>query len=158
MPINPINRNAAAQSLVQLRTQMEDLQRQLGTGKKADTYGTLGPDRSLSISFRSRVSDIDSYTDTTNLLQLRFKLLDSSMTRLSQVPTDIRAALDPNAYQVRLDGKTDAQKTASIGLDEVVGLLNAQADGRYLFSGRATETKPVSRSPPCSTATAPRTA
>lgn len=143
MPINTINRNATAQSLVSLRQQMEELQRQLGTGKKADTYGDLGSDRSLSISFRSRISDIDSYTGTTSLLSLRFKLLDTSLTRLSKVPTDIRATLDPNAYEVRLDGRTDAQKSASIGLDEVVGLLNAQADGRYLFSGRATETKPV---------------
>lgn len=143
MPINTITRSNASQNLLSMRTQLEDLQRQLGTGKRSETYGGLGPDRSLSVSFRGQIASIDAYTGTTDLLSLRFKLLDTSLTRLSAVPTDIRAALDPNAYEVRLDGKTDAQKTAAIGLDEVIGLLNSSADGRYLFSGKSTDTKPV---------------
>jgi flagellar hook-associated protein 3 FlgL len=143
MPINSVNRNPHTANLLRMRTQLEDLQRQLGTGQRAETYGELGADRSVSVSFRSRVSSLESYTDTANLLSLRFKLLDSTLTRLAKVPTDIRAALDPNAYEVRLDGKTDAQKTARIALDEVVGLLNSEADGRFLFSGKATDTKPV---------------
>jgi flagellar hook-associated protein 3 FlgL len=143
MPINTVTRNASTANLLRMRAQLEDLQRQLGTNQKAETYGGLGADRSVSISFRSKVSSLDSYSETANLLSLRFKLLDSTLTRLAKVPTDIRATLDPNAYEVRLDGRTDAQKSARIALDEVVGLLNAEADGRFLFSGKATDTKPV---------------
>lgn len=143
MSIGSISRNPATQTLSTMRTQLEDLQRQLGTGKKADSYGGLGTDRTLSVSFRTKVTAIETYQSTTDLLSLRFKLLDSTLTRLSAVPTDIRATLDPNAYEVRLDGKTDAQKSAAIGLDEVVGLLNSEADGRFLFAGRSSDTKPV---------------
>jgi flagellar hook-associated protein 3 FlgL len=143
MAISNVTRNPITNQLVSMRGQLEELQRQLGTGARAETYGGLGSERTLSISFRSRLANLESYSATSDQLNLRIKLLNSSLTRLSAVPTDIRAALDPNAYQVRLDGRTDAQKTARIALDEVVGLLNSEADGRYLFSGRETDTKPV---------------
>lgn len=143
MAVTSVNRNPMTSQLLQMRTQLEDLQRQLGTGKKSESYAGLGYERSVSVSFRQRVTDIDNYASNVDETNLRIKLLDSSLTRLNKVPSDVRAALDPNAYQVRLDGRTDAQKTARIALDEVVGLLNAEADGRYLFAGKATQTKPV---------------
>ncbi|WP_237152540.1 hypothetical protein [Oryzibacter oryziterrae] len=143
MAINSIMRNPMMMRLSDMRTSLEDLQRQLGTGQKAETYGQLGTERSQSITFRSKITKIDAYMGATKQVNLRIQLLDTSLTRLGTIPTDVRAALDPNNYQVRLDGKTDAQKSSLIALDEVVGLLNSTADGRYLFSGKSTDTKPV---------------
>ena len=37
------------QSIVDMRRQLDDLQRQLGTGKKSDTYAGLGLDRGLTV-------------------------------------------------------------------------------------------------------------
>ena len=44
------------QSLGDMRTQLGDLQRQLGTGKKSTTYAGLGIDRGLAVGLRSRLS------------------------------------------------------------------------------------------------------
>ncbi|WP_181707474.1 hypothetical protein [Chthonobacter rhizosphaerae] len=143
MAINNVALRTTLAQLTRMRGDLETLQQQLGSGKKADTYGGLGAQRSLSVSFRARVAEVESYTSTVDMVGLRVKLMDSTMTRLSAVPNDIRSAIDPNSYVLRQDGKTDAQKVARIGLDEVIGLLNAQADGRYLFAGTDAETRPV---------------
>lgn len=143
MAITSLTSSPITKQLTRMRADLQDLQRQLATGKRADTFGTLGSERTLSVTFRAKVANLDAFKASIDNVSLRVKLLDRSMTRLSEVPTDVRAALDPNAYQVRLDGRTDAQKASRLALDEVLGLLNAEADGRYLFSGKSTDVKPV---------------
>ena len=44
---------AIAQVLVDMRTQLTDLQRQLGTGKKSTTYAGLGLNAGLAVGLRS---------------------------------------------------------------------------------------------------------
>jgi flagellin-like hook-associated protein FlgL len=129
--------------LMTMRSQFETLQMQFSTGQKADTWGKLGADRSVSLTFNQRIGALDSYASTMTQVALRMKLMDTSLDRLGEIPTDVKAALDPNIYNVRSDGKTDGQKAALIALDEAIGLLNADSDGRYLFAGQDTGSKPV---------------
>jgi hypothetical protein len=143
MSVSSVISSQMVSRFTDMRTSLSDLQRQLSTGQKAETYGGLGTERSQSVSFRQKIGDLDALTASTEQVNLRVKLLDTAMTRLDALPNDVRASLDPNNYSLRLDGKTDAQKTATIALDEVVGLLNSQADGRYLMSGKTTDTRPV---------------
>ena len=51
-------------ALGDMRTQLGDLQRQLGTGKKSTSYAGLGIERGLAVSLRGRLSAMDSYADT----------------------------------------------------------------------------------------------
>jgi flagellar hook-associated protein 3 FlgL len=51
-----INSALSVQTLIDMRNQLTDLQRQLGTGKKADTYAGLGLDRGLTVGLRSQLS------------------------------------------------------------------------------------------------------
>ena len=46
----------SVQSLVDMRAQLDDLQRQLGTGKKSTTYAGVGVDRGLAVGLRAAVS------------------------------------------------------------------------------------------------------
>jgi flagellar hook-associated protein 3 FlgL len=48
---------------VSMRENLEDLQRQLATGKKADTFGGLGFERRSSLDFRSKMALIAGYQD-----------------------------------------------------------------------------------------------
>ena len=54
------------QTLGDMRTQLGDLQRQLGTGKKSTTYAGLGIDRGLAVGLRGKLSAIASYADTVD--------------------------------------------------------------------------------------------
>lgn len=143
MPINNVLINPNMSLLSTMRHQLEDMQRQLGTGQKADTYGTLGAGRTQSITFRSKISEIDGYLQNTDVLNMRISLLDKAMGRLEDIPSDAAAAIDPNTYNIDSSGTTTGQKGAKIALNEVIGLLNSEADGRYLMSGKTTDVKPV---------------
>ncbi|MBS1181500.1 MAG: flagellar hook-associated protein FlgL [Proteobacteria bacterium] len=143
MAINNVLINPNMSLLSTMRTQLEDMQRQLGTGQKADTYGTLGAGRTQSITFRSKISEINGYLQNTDVLNMRISLLDKAMGRLEDIPSDAAASIDPNTYNIDSSGTTTGQKGAKIALNEVIGLLNSEADGRYLMSGKTTDTKPV---------------
>jgi flagellin-like hook-associated protein FlgL len=131
------------QSLVNMRRQLDDLQRQLGTGKKSDTYAGLGLERGLSVGLRSHLTSIDSYKDTMSMVSVRMDLASSALTRITQVGRDIKSAIVNSPYEVDGDGKTIPQKTALADLSEVIGLLNTRAGDRYVFSGLAGDTPAV---------------
>jgi flagellin-like hook-associated protein FlgL len=126
------------QSLVAMRRQLDELQRQLGTGKKADTYAGIGLDRGLAVGLRTRLSALDGFGSTITNVGVRIELAQSALNRMS----DIGHAVKASAFQsVSIDstGSTIAQSTAYASLDEILGLLNTQVGDRYIFSGRATD-------------------
>lgn len=143
MAINSVLTNPNMMLLTNMRQQLEDMQRQMSTGQKAASYGTLGAGRTQSITFRSKLSEIGGYLQNTDVLNMRISLLDKSMSRLEDIPRDAAAAIDPNTYDLDSSGTTTGQKGAKIALSEVIGLLNSEADGRYLMSGKTTDIKPV---------------
>ena len=49
------------QSILSLRSQLDDLQRQLGTGIKSNSYAGLGLDRGLSMALRGQVAALSSF-------------------------------------------------------------------------------------------------
>jgi flagellin-like hook-associated protein FlgL len=129
---------SAVQSLVDMRNQLDDLQRQLGTGKKSDTYAGLGLDRGFTVGLRAQVAAIGSYDDTITNVGVRLNLAQTALGRIDDVSHTIKS----DAYaapSIQGDGSTIAQSSAYTGLDEILGLLNTQAGDRYLFSGRATD-------------------
>lgn len=146
MAVTALSSSGVIPRLLKMREQMDTLQAQFASQMKSDTYGGLGRDRTLSVNFRQQIAAVDAYSSNIDMVSLRIKLMDTALTRLGEIPSEVKGAADPNAFEVRLDGKTDAQKTAQIALDEVTGLLNSEANGRYLFAGNASEAKPVATS------------
>jgi Bacterial flagellin N-terminal helical region. len=110
MPINNVLINPNMSLLSTMRQQLEDMQRQLGTGQKADTYGTLGSGRTQSITFRSKISEIEGYLQNTDILNMRISLLDKAMGRLEDIPSDAAAAIDPNTYNIDSSGTTTGRR------------------------------------------------
>ncbi len=123
------------QPLFDMRRQLDDLQRQLGTGKKADTYAGLGLDRGLTVGLRTQLSSMDGYDDTIANVGLRANLAQSSLTRMAAIGRDVKSA----AFKASTGGVGVSHETAYAALGEIVGLLNVQAGDRYLFSGQATD-------------------
>lgn len=130
--------NLMVQSLVQMRQQLDDLQRQLGTGKKSDTYAGMGLDRGFAVGLRAQVSGIAAFDNTITTVGVRINLAQSALGRLADIGHSVKAsALLPS--NVDSSGTTLSQSTAYSELDEILGLLNTQAGDRYLFSGRASD-------------------
>jgi flagellin-like hook-associated protein FlgL len=129
----------AVQAIGTLRAQMTDLQRQLGTGKKSVDYAGLGLGRGLAVGLRSNLSAISGYEDTITNLTVRLNLQQTALTRISDVGRAVKSATQVGPFEINTNGQTTLQRTAFTQLDEILGLLNAQAGDRYLFSGRAVD-------------------
>jgi flagellin-like hook-associated protein FlgL len=130
--------SVAVQALVDMRSQLTDLQRQLGTGKKSTTYAGLGVDAGLAVSLRGKLAAMTGYGDTITNVGTRIDLASSALTRIAALGHDMKgAAVGP--FDADGSGQTTAQRAASSQLDEIVGLLNTQVGDRYLFSGRAVD-------------------
>lgn len=133
----------AVQAIGTLRAQMTELQRQLGTGKKATDYAGLGIGRGLSVGLRSSLAALTGYQDTITNLNVRINLQQTALTRIAEVGRSVKSATQIGAFEININGQTTLQRTAYTQLDEMLGLLNAQAGDRYLFSGRAVDTPAV---------------
>ncbi|HWV54348.1 flagellar biosynthesis protein FlgL [Pseudorhodoplanes sp.] len=124
------------QSLVGMRTQLGDLQRQLATGKRADNYAGIGIDRGLTVGLRSHLSSISSYNDTITSVKVRLELAQTVLSRVSAAGRETKAVA---AEMTSVDGRATAQASATSALGEMLGLLNTQAGDRFLFSGLASD-------------------
>jgi flagellar hook-associated protein 3 FlgL len=128
----------SVQSLVDMRAQLDDLQRQLGSGQKADTYAGVGVERGLAVGLREHLSALGGYDDAITNVGVRISLAQTSLGRIADIGQDVRqSALLSSA--VNSDGSTLPQKNALAGLDEIFALLNTRAGDHYLFAGRATD-------------------
>lgn len=143
MTVSSISAGMMTGRLSAMRQEFDRLQLQLATGRRAETYGDLGAGRSTSVTFNQRLSSLGSYADTIAQVGVRTRLMNASLERLGALPSEAKSAIDPNIYQPRSDGQTDGQRAATLALEEAIGLLNTDVDGRHLFSGAATSERPV---------------
>jgi len=148
MAITPLTPGAfkatnSARVLTTTRQQLDDLQRQLSTGKKSETYGKLGAGRITALDMRAKLSEVSSYRETIIGFQNRAKQLDLNLSYLGKISDDVRSASILPQYNIDSSGQTPIQKVMRTRLDEAVDLLNTQINGEYLFSGRTTDRRPV---------------
>lgn len=130
------------QSLVGMRTQLGDLQRQLATGKRADDYAGIGIERGLTVGLRAHLSAIGSYNDTITSVGVRLDLAQSALGRIADIGREVKSVIGKTTS---IDGRNTAQVAANSSLGELLGLLNTKAGDRYLFSGLASD-KPAVQS------------
>jgi flagellin-like hook-associated protein FlgL len=129
--------------ILDLRSQLDTLTQQLASGKISNTYSGQGSGRSLAIGLRSQLSGLAGYADTAVNLNTRISVANLSLQRLVDVGSSVKGAAVSAVSEIDNTGQTAGQKTASLGFFDSVDMLNAKSGDRYLFSGRATDTQPV---------------
>ena len=122
-----------------LRTQLDDLARQLGTGKKSQDYAGLGLDRGLTVALRSQLTALSGFEDTIKQVGIRLEVGQSVLTRISAIGSGVKSAALTSRFDLSGAGQTVDQTAAVNSLDELFALLNTQVGNRFLFSGRATD-------------------
>jgi flagellin-like hook-associated protein FlgL len=127
----------AVQSLLDMRQQLDDLQRQLGTGKKSDTYAGLGPGRGLTVALRGQLAAISSYDDTIANVGTRLNVAQASLTQFASSAQSVKDMALNSTYTVDNSGQTTDQKTAAGQLDQLLAVLNTRVGDRYIFSGQS---------------------
>jgi flagellar hook-associated protein 3 FlgL len=148
MPISPFipggyKATQSSYSLINTRFKLEDLQRQLTTGKKSETFGGLGIGRITSLDLRAKLSEVQGYRATITQSQIRIKQLDLGLDQLGKISGDLRANTIAPQYDPDAAGFTTMQKFSRLRLDEAVDVLNTEINGVRLYSGRSSDIRPV---------------
>ncbi|MGL5363421.1 MAG: hypothetical protein ACRDBH_11105 [Bosea sp. (in: a-proteobacteria)] len=128
---------------VSSRAQLDNLQRQLATGKASESYGGLGIDRRISLDIHAKVSVIDGWQSGIERGNLRITMMAQSVERFSKMTQEAKGDIRPGSYVQTASGQTIGQMLSAEKLQQSVDLLNIDIEGRYMFSGRTTDTKPV---------------
>lgn len=144
MQISTLSQSLALrQSIGEMRAQFDDLQRQLSTGLKTDSYAKLGTDRNTVLSLSHQLSQLSSYTNTITKTQMRIDVMSTALTRVNDIASETKTSLVTSGFDLVNGTQTDAQVQAAMSFDEMVNLLNLQVEDRYLFGGKDTQTRPV---------------
>lgn len=144
MALGPLNQTTGyTRVLIDLRSQMLELQRQLGTGERSETYGGLGSMRYTSLALSDRTSEVSAYKATIALTSIRLQAADQALGRLAEIANEVKSEAFSSEFQPEGSGQTIEQKAAKLRLDEIVALLNSRADDRYLFGGTELDSAPV---------------
>ncbi len=130
---------------VQMRTQLEDLQRQMATGRKADSFADLGTSRRISLDSRAKIGALTGWTKAIEQGDLRISVMTRTLEGFAKEALDGKSEARPGAYVASANGEVPGQILARNRLAQTIDMLNAEVDGRYLFSGRTHDVKPVER-------------
>lgn len=137
-----VGRPSLARTQSELRSQLDDLTQQLSTGKKSTTYAGLGAGGAVSLSMRARLASAESYQATGATVGVRVNLMATALTGLENLGAQYKT-IDANSFDLTTAGLTVDQSQAAADLQEAIAQLNTEVGGRYLFSGRSTDVKPV---------------
>ena len=130
-------------NLVGLKSQLDTVTTQLSTGRTAETYGGLGASRTTSLSAHAAISAQDGYLAAITSADTRVKLTSASLSQLKTLADGTRSDLT-SLVASRNDTLPDRSvQLADNNLSAAIDALNQQAAGVYVFSGRATDTRPV---------------
>ncbi len=143
VPTSFSSRPYLIRQLSDMRDQLDKLQQQMATGKRADTNAELGSGRMLSLVYRQQTAETESYLQTISLADTRLKVASTTLERIGSLGTEAKGALDPNIFAMQTNGISTGQQAAMNYLQELTALLNTDVAGRSLFGGKATDTTPI---------------
>jgi hypothetical protein len=123
------------QSLGDLRAKLDDLQRQLGSGQKSDTYAGLGSQRALVVGLQQQLDAAQGFDDTITLVDTRMSLAQTSLNAITQSVQTVKQALVQQNFALGQNGQTVDQQTAQGQLNAILAALNVQDGTGYIFSG-----------------------
>ena len=125
------------------RAQFDDLQRQLATKERATSYGELGIDRRTSLDLNGKISSLDAWLSGIKLSTTNLKLSSTAVENFAKMATESRNDMRSNTYVASSTGRSAPQVLAEEKFKQTLDLLNTNVNGRYLFSGRTSDTMPT---------------
>src|SRR4051812_33180884 len=91
---------------VGLRRELDGLQRQLATGQRSESFGSLGLERRASLDIRGKLSALDGYLATIKDTQFRITMMTQGLSSLTAMAGNTKADLLPPIFDIGADGRT----------------------------------------------------
>ena len=137
MTVSGVTSNIAPllQAALDINKQLDELQRQLGSGQKSDTYAGLGPQSGIAVALSAQLAAISSFDDTMTNVGTTISMQQAVLQQIGSVASTVRSSTIQPSYVIDSTGQTTEQKTAESQLEQILSLLNTQGGNGYLFSG-----------------------
>ena len=136
-------RSATPNRLVSTRADLTDLERQLSTQQRAESYGDLGIDRRVSLDLNGKVSTLDSWLEGITRGDVNLKLSTKAVENYAKLTSETIKDTRSNTYIASSTGRSAPQVLAEEKFKQTLDLLNTQVNGRYLFSGKTSDIEPT---------------
>ncbi len=129
--------NSLLQQIFRTRTNLFDLESQLGTGKISSKYSGISANAERLINQENTREQLKQFITNNDQMDLRLHIASNVVEGSKQIIRDFRVAL--NDYETR--NKQDPnnvkliQDNAFNSLNALESMLNTKVDGRYIFAG-----------------------
>jgi flagellin-like hook-associated protein FlgL len=132
------------QNLLQSQTsELNALQDQITSGLKASTYAGLGGTATYSsLSLHAQANQLTTFSNNIAAVQTVTTAMDSALSSVTSGANSMVASLQ-QPTQSGDPGMSTFNTQAAGALTSIQSFLNTEIDGRYVFSGAATQTAPV---------------
>ena len=139
--------NFFLQEMQTLQARISDRNIEVTSNKKAQRFSGIHVDAKQLISIESTHARLNQFVSNNQTVDQRLQEMETAAGSLVDIAAEMRTSLLQainldNANQMGLD--TQAQAL----LEQVASLLNTEFNGRFLFSGTKTDTRPVDFSDP----------
>lgn len=141
---------AASDSLIgyvlKTKARVQDLQVQVSTEKRSQTYAGLGADTQPLVDLEGTRAVLERFQRNNALLELRLEATTQTISQARDTVEDFRSELVSMASASPLSASQvqDVQEAAFRALKSLEATLNQDYNGRFLFAGSQTTTQPVS--------------
>lgn len=124
--------------------ELNDLNRQIASGKKYDNYIDLNGKVEQVSNYETQLKRIDSYIDNNSLITTRLNVMNNSLTQLQDIATSFKAEISSSSA---LNTEANLAENGRAAIEKILDQLNVKLTGRYLFSGSKTDIAPVTNPP-----------
>lgn len=137
MTITGVSSNMAPliQSALDINKQLDDLQLQLASGQKSQTYAGLGPQSGVAVSLNAQLAAISGFNDTMTIVGTTISQQQLVLQQIASLGNTVQTSTVQPSYAIDSTGQTSEQKTAADQLQQILSLLNTRGTNGYLFSG-----------------------
>lgn len=125
------------------QTRMQDTTVQISSGKKSQDYAGIADQSRRLVSLENSRARSENYLKQIDIIDSRLQTMETSISQLQDIASNLKTLLVNATSGDNADDLALADNGQAL-LDQFAGLLNVQEDGRYLFAGGKSDTKPVS--------------
>ncbi|MEE2999594.1 MAG: flagellin [Pseudomonadota bacterium] len=129
--------------IVDTRSRLADTQAQISSHQKSQDYAGIASDSMQLVSLETSERRMQQYLTDNVYVDLRLNGTLNSIDALKHSITDIRGLLRSLMVDGELATGIDKDNICDVKTQEIEDFLNTTINGRYLFSGSKTNTRPV---------------
>lgn len=132
--------------LTETQAEFNNLQGQVSSGKKSQTYSGLREDARLSLSLRITRTSTEAFQQANVVTKTRMEQTQTVFERLKDIANSVRNSAFPVMSSANISptqGNAALRAQATAALQEVTHLINTHLDGFYLFAGRMADAPPM---------------